>query len=256
MQAMLAQLKHACLGALTPVRVQVWKLNHAAIDIWDCPICGYRGVFFEENERKNAKCPKCYGLERHRLQWLTVTRLASRKNLSSMRMLHFAPEHFLSVRFRALFKEYETADLNGRNVNYTADLTDLPFADASYDCVYASHVLEHVRDDRAALANIRRVLKPDGFAILPVPMFAGTETVEYPEANPHEAYHVRQPGHDYYERYKPYFSKIEFYKSGDFPSAYQLHIYEDRSQWPTPLMPHKRPMPGYRHEDIVPVCYA
>ena len=38
----------------------------------------------------------------------------------------------------------------------------IPFPDASFDRVLAIHVLEHLPDLPAALAEIRRVLKPDG----------------------------------------------------------------------------------------------
>ena len=51
-----------------------------------------------------------------------------------------------------------------------ADATALPYADARFDLVIANHVLEHIEDDWAALAEIRRVLRPGGSAILQVPV--------------------------------------------------------------------------------------
>lgn len=49
---------------------------------------------------------------------------------------------------------------------------ELPFADASFDVVITNHVIEHVGDDVAQqlhLAEIRRVMKPDGVGYLAVP---------------------------------------------------------------------------------------
>jgi hypothetical protein len=90
---------------------------------------------------------------------------------------------------------------------------------------------------------------------LPVPICTGVKTVEYPAPNPYEAGHVRQPGSDYYDRFREVFAKVVTYSSREFDPECQLYIHEDRSQWPTPTMPHKLPMAGTKHEDMVPVCY-
>jgi SAM-dependent methyltransferase len=45
----------------------------------------------------------------------------------------------------------------------------LPFADSSFDAVWASEVLEHVLDVGAFLSEVRRVLKPGGLLILTTP---------------------------------------------------------------------------------------
>jgi ubiquinone/menaquinone biosynthesis C-methylase UbiE len=52
------------------------------------------------------------------------------------------------------------------------DVCALPFADASYDLVCATDVIEHVDDDELALAEISRVLRPGAYALLTVPTFA------------------------------------------------------------------------------------
>ena len=43
------------------------------------------------------------------------------------------------------------------------------FASASFDCVICTEVLEHTRDPAAVLAEIARVLKPSGRAVITVP---------------------------------------------------------------------------------------
>ncbi|PYT05581.1 MAG: class I SAM-dependent methyltransferase [Acidobacteria bacterium] len=47
----------------------------------------------------------------------------------------------------------------------------LPYGDNTFDLVTALDVLEHLDDDRAGLAEIRRVLLPNGRALLFVPAF-------------------------------------------------------------------------------------
>lgn len=49
------------------------------------------------------------------------------------------------------------------------DGRNLPFADASFDLVYSSNVLEHVMDLSALLAETRRVLKPGGCCLHVLP---------------------------------------------------------------------------------------
>jgi ubiquinone/menaquinone biosynthesis C-methylase UbiE len=49
------------------------------------------------------------------------------------------------------------------------DAYRLPFESASFDCVIASEILEHLHDDDGALAEIGRVLKPGGFLAVSVP---------------------------------------------------------------------------------------
>jgi SAM-dependent methyltransferase len=232
--------------------------SFGANDIYTCPVCGYCGrfesVFPETGERKNAKCPKCSALERHRLQYLVLKAVSQGVATERMTMLHFAPEDFLRPIFKRMYGTYVTADLEQRNVDRNEDLTDLSFRDREFDIVYASHVLEYIKHDMKALSEIRRVLKPGGIAIVPVPII-GKKTVEYDEPNPHDsAGHIRCPGEDYYQKYEQFFAKLELYRSTDFDEKYQTHIFEDRSKWPR-TMPLRPTMAGQKHIDVVPVGY-
>lgn len=222
-------------------------------DRFECPICSYQGPFEDIGPdtgiRKHARCPSCGSLERHRLQYLVVRSVLADLPVSQMQMLHFAPEGVLKNFFAKIFYRYETADLCMDGVDHKVDLEALPFADGSYDFVFASHVLEHVPDDLKAIREIRRILKPNGLAILPVPVIS-TETVEYQEPNPDEHYHMRAPGLDYFERYAHFFSRVVQFTSDSLPEKFQLFIYEDRRKW------HSSHSNKEKHIDIVPVCYV
>jgi SAM-dependent methyltransferase len=218
-----------------------------------CPLCAYSGPFINERPetglRRHARCPRCNALERHRLQWAVVKPLlASRPGL---RLLHVAPEPCLASGLSQLTR-YITGDLFRRDVDHRIDLTDLPFRDGYFDVVYASHVLEHISDDGAAIREVRRVLRPGGFAVLPVPVIGG-RTIEYGAPNPHEAGHVRCPGIDYFGRYRAAFTRVDVVTSDEVPGEIQPYVYEDQTRWP-PTMPLRPAVPGDRHLDYVPIC--
>jgi SAM-dependent methyltransferase len=50
-----------------------------------------------------------------------------------------------------------------------ADLTSLPFEDARFDAAVLGEVLEHIENDRGALAEVARVLRPHGVLAVSVP---------------------------------------------------------------------------------------
>lgn len=140
---------------------------------YECPVCerkyrkflpyGYGKV------RDAALCPGCLSLERHRLMWLY---LQKKTNFFSenLKVLHVAPEQSFLKRFKKLENlTYHTADLESPIADFKCDIQNLPFEGNEYDVVICNHVLEHVPDDKKAMSEIYRVLKPKGYAILQVP---------------------------------------------------------------------------------------
>ena len=58
----------------------------------------------------------------------------------------------------------------GLNVRlFMADICTYPTDDDVFDVIFFNHVLEHIREDEAALREVRRILKPGGLLILGVP---------------------------------------------------------------------------------------
>jgi SAM-dependent methyltransferase len=88
-----------------------------------------------------------------------------------LKVLHFAPEKIITRLFQS-FKniDYLSADLDPTKAMAKQDITNTTFADNSFDIIFCSHVLEHIPDDHQAMKEIRRILRPDGFAILQVPV--------------------------------------------------------------------------------------
>ena len=52
-----------------------------------------------------------------------------------------------------------------------ADIKNLPFASASFDCVICSEVLEHIPEHENALKELVRILKPQGNLVVSVPRY-------------------------------------------------------------------------------------
>jgi SAM-dependent methyltransferase len=81
---------------------------------------------------------------------------------------HLAP---LGGQIYGLEYDFERAAQAGRrspNIVNAAGET-LPYPDASFDLILSHEVLEHVADDRLAVREMIRVLKPGGMAVIFVP---------------------------------------------------------------------------------------
>ena len=85
-------------------------------------------------------------------------------------ILHISPEPevagFLRQRPRSFYVSGDK--VGGAMVHLDAER--LPFRSRSVDFLYCSHVLNMVTHDRAVMAEIARVLSPQGWALLQVPV--------------------------------------------------------------------------------------
>jgi SAM-dependent methyltransferase len=146
----------------------------------ECPVCGGRFRRMRHGRgRRDVQCPRCGSYERVRALWLFL-RDESGLAASEGRVLHFAPEPGISRALAALPRiEYLSADLTPGVAMEVADITAIPHPAESFDAVVCSHVLEHVADDRRAMAEVFRVLRPQGVAYFVQPVdFGRAETYE------------------------------------------------------------------------------
>jgi 2-polyprenyl-3-methyl-5-hydroxy-6-metoxy-1,4-benzoquinol methylase len=86
-------------------------------------------------------------------------------------------------------------------VTHQVDITDTRLPDAAYDVVMANHVLEHIPDDRAAMRELHRLLKPGGLALLTVPINATRPTYEDPSVTGAAARWAHFSAHDHVRYY-------------------------------------------------------
>jgi len=177
------------------------------------PISGktYRKIlpYGRLQSRPNALAPHSLSLERHRLIWLY---LKNRTDFftGAKRVLHIAPEYCFIKPFKRLKNlDYVTADLISPWADVKLDVQSIPFPDSSFDVVICNHVLEHVDDDRKAMQELLRVMKPGGFGIFQVPLDSSIEetledkninTPELREKHYKQRDHLRLYGRDYAER--------------------------------------------------------
>ena len=142
----------------------------------ECPICGARRRKFLPygyvTSREDALCPRCLSLERHRLIWLWLER-HSDLFAAHPHILHIAPEVSLMRHFKRHYKgckeRYTTADLESPLADMHFDVQHIPMEARSIDVVICNHLLEHVVNDRLALSELYRILKPGGWGIMLVP---------------------------------------------------------------------------------------
>jgi SAM-dependent methyltransferase len=198
----------------------------------ECSCCGYVGKFAPAGmeARLGQRCPSCKSYERHRLVALACQR--GFLDFLGKDVIHFAPESGIRpLVLAAKPASYVTADIEPDRADRVLDLERIDLPDACVDVAIASHILEHV-DDRKALAELFRILRPRGQLVALVPIVEGwSDTFEDPsKRSPEErqAYfgrydHVRYYGADFRDRLKDAgFSLTEFTAGPEDSVRYRL----------------------------------
>jgi hypothetical protein len=200
---------------LVPARMRGFVLRRLRLAIYrgervECPCCGGRFSRFMPglSHRATRVCPRCGAQERHRALWLWM-RERTDLFVRAISILHWAPEYALQRSLSELPNAaYVSADLEGHEAMQHMDITDVPFKDDAFDLIVCVHVLEHVPDDRRAMREMLRVLRPGGMALLLVPIVLEQPTLEDPSIRTPEerkrhywqADHVRLYGGDFRDR--------------------------------------------------------
>ena len=188
-----------------------------------------------DRKRENVLSPGTLSLERHRLLWLYLQNETPFFS-APLKVLHFAPEQAFHKRFRKLkHLQYLTTDLDSPLADVKADICNLPFKENEFDVILCNHVLEHIEEDKKAMKELYRVMKPGGWGIFQVPQDHALEvTFENPDiTHPKERTrvfgqydHVRIYGRDYADKLRSVGFKVDeiHYSSQLTPELYTRYV--------------------------------
>lgn len=124
-----------------------------------------------------------------------IDALGGRDRFAGYRLIRFSPDPIVDD---AWFKSAEVSIFEGSN---SLDIQRIDRPDGAYDVVVCSHVLEHVKDDAAAVRELVRILSPEGFLILAVPRSEkGKMTDDWGFPDPTRNLHYRGYGQDFTAR--------------------------------------------------------
>lgn len=221
-----ALIRRVRLGLLSRYQRKIYGLGHQV----ECCYCNWTGLkFLSAGDRQagNRLCPGCGSLERYRALCLYLKEHTN---------ILVAPTTILDVATKPCFSmfcqslsnvRYVSSDLLTEAAMVFSDLTQMGMASASFDIITCMHVMEHIPNDVEAFGEIARLLKPNGFAIVVVPL-KGEETFEDPDAGPGDYKrlygqydHVRYYGMDIADRIRSVGLNVEVI---DLLKLYPEHI--------------------------------
>jgi SAM-dependent methyltransferase len=153
----------------------------------------------------------------------------------------------------AAFGTYHTMDLNRKDADFREDLQALSFADGSYDCVVSSRVLHLPADFTACVREMRRVLRPNGMAIISE-NYARETTIEYDDVN--LGRRVRGIGLNAIQIYREVFGRVDLYWSDRYDQRYQLVNTMVLNGLAKDDYPDAVRVPNVGYKDVVAVCHA
>lgn len=163
-----------------------------------CPFCGPSLFVRLRRELTGVRCLRCGASVVHlSLGWALHKYVARLEDCDACELSARGPlVGYLRRRTRSLAtSEYFSGVASGslhQGVR-CEDVQDLSYADASFDLVTHTEVLEHVPDDARAFVELARVLRPRGTMLFTVPMHDGAVTVERARLHDGKVEHRLEP---------------------------------------------------------------
>jgi SAM-dependent methyltransferase len=155
----------------------------------ECPVCGATPrefVPFVELRygmvRPRAVCASCGALERHRAYALFYQQFVTRNFTGPVDVLHASAEDALAPTFARLARRYDPSDYESPPPGHIQlDICDPHLPRASYDLIVLNHVLMCVPDDRLAVRQLGKLLRPGGAILAGEAIRRGQPTASQPK---------------------------------------------------------------------------
>lgn len=149
----------------------------------ECNICKHKLKSFIKIESNDLLCPFCGSLSRNRRLW----NLLKEDNRLKGKVLHFSPSRslFYILKKSNQIQYFSTDFENEFLADYKFDITNIGQDQDKFDVIICYHVLEHILDDKKAISELYRVLKPSGTMFIQTPFKDGAiyenKTITLPE---------------------------------------------------------------------------
>lgn len=150
---------------------------------FQCNVCDVKLRKFVPVSEDDKLCPNCGSRSRTRQLYQLIQELPDVKDF---RTLHFSPSLIFSEKLRAQIDNYITSDfVNEFESDVQYDITAIPEKENCFDLIICFHILEHIMDDEKAIAELYRILKPNGICFIQTPFKEGdiyeNESITSPE---------------------------------------------------------------------------
>ncbi|MDR2457469.1 MAG: class I SAM-dependent methyltransferase, partial [Clostridiales Family XIII bacterium] len=149
------------------IRTAKYELNHSFIQRKSeniCPICNREIKKF----RFVSVCPYCLATDKQRvfIHYLKNHMELLKKNGKNILITPWEQDKkfFTDMQISYLISEYPE---NGKDLSL--DLTNISLEDKSVDLIWASHILEHIPNDKKAINELARVIHPKGKVFIAIP---------------------------------------------------------------------------------------
>lgn len=135
-----------------------------------CNICAIQLKLFVDLDGEDLLCPNCGSRSRTRRLYKLLTKQYRLKG----NVLHFSPPKILYKKFKEMDLNYYSSDFeNEFTADYNFNITSIPQNENFFNTIICFHILEHIENDKEAMSELYRVLKPGGTCFIQTPYTDG-----------------------------------------------------------------------------------